>query len=686
MIRFISARIHWLSAGLIALTALIHFHPSLQNDFSLDDTYYLQQIENIQSWKDVLNVTQLGFSYVDYRPLPSITFAVEKMLSGGTLQPKTAHAVNLALYILCAWVLYFFVYRLGKLFHYTSNVNWLISLVSALIFVSLPLHTSMVANIKSRDGLLSFLLGLTFLYGIFILFTEKRTLIRLSWLAVALLAITGATYSKLDGLNFVLAVPLLLFLTYRQIEWKQIARLAFIGILSYRLFSILFFSWMDQKSKLPDAPETLPEDPLFYTENPIVAYDDIPTRLAFGVQTIFEYLLMVFKPIRHYFYYGFDMIPVLPLSSPVILMKLLIIVLSVALCILMYIRQQQMTAFGIAFFFTSLLYCSNIYLPVSGIVADRYAFIASAGACIAFSGMLFWVCSKITAYFKTRFQPEPVAVADTKSAKSKKIISAVTETPWYQQPVKITLFVTTFICLFYLPFNISRSKEWKNYFTLFEADMPQISHRSYEANRIAIKNYVETAIDSDDPDFRQQYFTKALEYGINAISLYDSGQYVHDGMILALRGMNQFDATLAKAREVIARFDSSEVAWRVLTDYYYYKKYLDSAAYGYRKLIDIVPNDPNVYFFYVTALQENGQMNEGLAFCDSLIAVNKASYIPYQAKSYLYLNVKDSANAVIQIEKGFEMGWRDSKMLDVMGMYWWTRDMKKWEEMKKYLN
>lgn len=684
MIRFISARIHWLSVGLIALTALIHFYPSLQNDFSLDDTYYLQQVEQIKSWKEVWNVTQFGFSYADYRPLPSITFAIEKVLSSGAIHPKTAHAVNLFLYIACAWMLYFFTYRLGRQFNYAPRNNALISLVTALIFIALPLHTSMVANIKSRDGLLSFLLGMTFLYGILIVFTEKKTWLRLLWLAVSLLSITGATYSKLDGLNFLIALPLLLLLVYRQIQWKQIARLAFISILTYRLFSILFFGWIEQKNNLPDAPETLPEDPLFFTENPIVAYGDIPTRLAFGVQTIFEYILMVFKPIGHYFYYGFDMIPVLPISSPVILLKLLTLLLCGALCIWMYVRQQQLMAFGIAFFFTSLIYCSNIYLPVSGIVADRYAFIASAGACMALAGILFWVSSKVSGHFRS-ITP-PATETDVKKVKSKKVKAVEIKTPWYQDATKVTLAATTLICLLYLPFNISRSKDWKNLFTLFEADMPHISDKSYEANRIAIKNYVDVAIDSDDPNFRQTYFTKALEYGVNAITLYDSGQYVHDGMILALRGLNQFDATLAKAREVISRFDSSEVAWRVLTDYYYYKKYLDSAAYGYRRLIDIVPNDPNVYFFYVTALQENGQMEVGLKFCDSLIAVNKASYIPYQAKSYLYLNVKDSANAVIQIEKGFEMGWRDNKMLDVMGMYWWTRDQKKWEELKKYLN
>jgi tetratricopeptide (TPR) repeat protein len=123
-----------------------------------------------------------------------------------------------------------------------------------------------------------------------------------------------------------------------------------------------------------------------------------------------------------------------------------------------------------------------------------------------------------------------------------------------------------------------------------------------------------------------------------------------------------------------------------MTDYYYYKKYLDSAAYGYRKLIEIVPNDPNVYFFYVTALQENGKFNDGLLYCDSLILKKPDWHLPHQAKSYLYLNARDSASAVTEIEKGFQKGWRDNQMLDVMGMYWWTRDKKKWEELKKYLN
>jgi tetratricopeptide (TPR) repeat protein len=672
---------------LISLWALVSFYPVLNNDFSLDDTYYLEQVDHVHAWKDVWSVTQQQFSYVDYRPLPSLTFAVEKVLSGGAIQPGISHGINLLLYILGAILFYLFLLRLQEL---TKSGN--IALITSLLFISLPLHTSMVGNIKSRDGLISFALGFIYLYSLLFLFSARKNMLRLLAGIIAMLAIIGAIYSKLDGFNFLFATPFLFLLLNQKIQWKLLLRVSFIGIITYRFFRILFTEWMARRNEViisntTEGPPML-NDPVFFTENPIVAYHDWPTRLAFGIQTIFEYVLMVFKPAGHYFYYGFDMVKVLPLSSPVIWMKAAVLLIAGFVAIWLFIKREKLTAFGIVFFFLSLMYCSNLITPVAGIVADRYAYIASAGACIALAGLISWIGKKTASRYPVPASALEPVVKDTKPAKKTYKTGKKSQSPvkWWQQPDKWAFTFTAFICLFYLPFNISRSKEWKNYFTLFEADMPKISHKSYEANRIAIRNYVETAIDSDDPDFRQQYFTKALEYGINAITLYDSGQYVHDGMILALRGLNQFDACLAKAREVIERFDSSEVAWRVMTDYYYYKKYLDSAAYGYRKLIDIVPNDPNVYFFYVTALQENGKMNEGLAFCDSLIAANRASYIPYQAKSYLYLNARDSANAVIQIEKGFEMGWRDNKMLDIVGMYWWTRDMKKWEEMKKYLN
>jgi len=241
------------------------------------------------------------------------------------------------------------------------------------------------------------------------------------------------------------------------------------------------------------------------------------------------------------------------------------------------------------------------------------------------------------------------------------------------------------ISLFYLPYNIHRSKDWKSLFSIFEADLPHITLKSYEANRIATKSYVETAIDTDDPKMREAYFKKGLKYGINGMNIYNDGQYVQDGVIMSLYGLNDFISAVDFSRKVIAKFDTTEIGWRMLTEFYYSSKMLDSAAIGYRKLISMVPSDPNLYFFYVSTLRENHQQDKAINFLDSLITDNPKNFLPFQAKAYMYLEDKDSANAVINIEKAMENGLRDKKLLDDAGRYWWTRDQEKWEYMKRYV-
>mgnify|MGYP003478019821 FL=1 len=170
------------------------------------------------------------------------------------------------------------------------------------------------------------------------------------------------------------------------------------------------------------------------------------------------------------------------------------------------------------------------------------------------------------------------------------------------------------------------------------------------------------------------------------MNIYNDWQYVQDGIIMSLYGLNDFISAVDFSRKVIAKFDTTEIGWRMLTDYYYQSGILDSAAMGYRKLIDLLPSDPNLYFFYTTTLQQNHQQEKALTFLDSLITNNPKNYIPFQAKAYLYLEAKDSLNGVINIEKAMENGLRDNKLLDIAGTYWWTRDQEKWEYMKRYVS
>lgn len=91
-----------------------------------------------------------------YRPLSLFTYALEWELFGEN--PGISHFINALLYGLTGWILFKLMLRLFSPKQeplWKSMAFWI-----TLIFLAHPLHVEVVANIKSRDEILSLLFGL----------------------------------------------------------------------------------------------------------------------------------------------------------------------------------------------------------------------------------------------------------------------------------------------------------------------------------------------------------------------------------------------------------------------------------------------------------------------------------------------------------------------------------------------
>jgi protein O-mannosyl-transferase len=131
-----------------------------------------------------------------YRPLSLVTFALEHQIAGNN--PLLSHVVNLVLYLLTIFLLFRLLGR--DLFPEDPRLAWL----TTFFFAIHPLHTEVVANIKSRDEILSLLfLLLAFHFAL----RRIRTRGRRS-LVAALACYFLALLSKEYGLSFLLLFPL----------------------------------------------------------------------------------------------------------------------------------------------------------------------------------------------------------------------------------------------------------------------------------------------------------------------------------------------------------------------------------------------------------------------------------------------------------------------------------------------
>ena len=73
-------------------------------------------------------------------------FAVEWEISKNN--PVLSHWVNVIFYALTGWLLFITLFKLLK------EYNIVVPFIISILFISHPIHTEVVANIKSRDELM----------------------------------------------------------------------------------------------------------------------------------------------------------------------------------------------------------------------------------------------------------------------------------------------------------------------------------------------------------------------------------------------------------------------------------------------------------------------------------------------------------------------------------------------------
>ena len=133
--------------GIFCFLILFIYGQSLLGDFVFDDRGIMEHVETLS------NVDNLGkvamHPYWDlgaglYRPTTLLSYSFNLIIFGK--DPFSFHLINLALYIFIC----FFIYLLIKKLFSDS----ILAFITSLLFLVLPIHTEVVANITGRSELL----------------------------------------------------------------------------------------------------------------------------------------------------------------------------------------------------------------------------------------------------------------------------------------------------------------------------------------------------------------------------------------------------------------------------------------------------------------------------------------------------------------------------------------------------
>jgi hypothetical protein len=311
-----------------------------------------------------------------YRPLSLVFFALIYDLFGDGAFPF--HAFNVILYILSGLLIFMVLEVMLK---NLKEARW-IALLTTGIFLAHPVHTEVVANIKSADELLSMIFGLLFLLSFFHA-VDKR---KIMFAFLAALCWFLACLSKESAYTLALTGPLAIWF-FRKESLKSLAMFSFPVLVAAVLYIFVRFSILDGQ---PGG--TIMHDPM---NNPFLSWDGqgwvqcAPMMKAATLLFIFAkyvWLMVIPYPLTHD-YYPFH-IALQSFSNPLVWVGFALLV-TMTVYGMVSIRKKDAAGYGVLFFLISLLPVANIFFPVGTFMAERFLFIPSLGLILAFVLALF---------------------------------------------------------------------------------------------------------------------------------------------------------------------------------------------------------------------------------------------------------------------------------------------------------
>ncbi len=470
---------------LLCVLVLVFYGNTLMNGYALDDTgvilgnHYVQNgvsgISDIMkhdafaSYLEQLGATQ-SFTGGRYRPLSIVFFAIEHSLFGDN--PMLMHFINVLFFIstVCA-IFYFLSNFLLKKLPRGEDCAFL----ATILFAIHPLHTEVVANIKSLDEILSLLfIVLTFIFS---LEYQKRNDIK--FLFFGIVSFFLALLSKEYGLMLLVLLPILFFL---HPSGKKSGSPIPVMLGAYFVTYIIYIGLRISVVGVPHSNagiiyinNHLRMDP-YYLASPV-------QKFATECYALGKYLYMLIVPYPLACDYSYNQIPYKNFAD-------ITVWLSIAAylgifywgCKLLFKRDVMALPF---FFFLFMLFpICNFVINVGAVFCERFDYHASLGFAIVIS----WLAIKLTR--KVSFSMRRTAITG----------------------------VMTVLILICAVETIGRNSDWKNDNTLFGHDVNVVPNSEF-ADCNAAMGYINLSMSSENASRKTHMLDTAVMLCRRAIDL-----------------------------------------------------------------------------------------------------------------------------------------------------------------------
>ncbi len=624
-----------LSIAIIALVSVGIYSNTMLNNYSIDDELVVYNHPQVMKGLDGIYeiftthyVIQEDHQY-GYRPITKASFAIEFHFFGQN--PMLSHLINALLYgFLC--VMLFVIFK--KIFKFSSSEN-LFLLLAVLLFAVHPIHTEVVASLKNREEILCFLFGLMAMYC----FTHTFSFKKIHFYIFGFIFICLSIITKQNGVVFALLIPLQIYffnLNYNKeaafsikifnkfvapkFELKKHVdnALSFLRNNSKRvlglLLIILLTSFISYLSiKVPEAQ--LPTNSeVQYWHNPNYTQPTLEREVFLFLESNFFYLQKLIYPSPLLFYYGYNMFPLESVFTFKTIVSFLIFLVLMIIAIVL-ILKKHILSFSILFYFISISIFLNLFMPIAGIVAERFVFIASWGFCL---GIVFLVFS----VFK-----QPIVQLSVEKSKNKSKI----------QKNYVSLVFVPFLLIFSYQ-TMQRNKDWKDGFSIVQADIQHLNN-SFFAN---------------------SYYATKLDISSN-----------HDRNFGVIQSMTKY---YKRAIEIYPDYDK---VWNNLGRIYFEEyQNIDSAKYYFTNAVRINPNNHYAQFHIAYINQIQGEFEDAKNGYLYTLKINPRFENALLLLSNIYLyqfNKLDSASYYNMVAANYYPN-SESVLLNTGNFYFYTGD------------
>ncbi len=501
----------WVTKLSIILTILscLLYANTLRNDYVLDDVTMITENHYVQqgfSGIPLLLTTHHmeGFSanrMSDYRPLSLVMFAIEYQFFG--LDPAMGHFFNIVFF--AAAVVFLFLF-LNKLFNGEKIV---VAFVAALLFAVHPVHTEVVANIKSRDELMCFFFAFAAL-NVLINYARQG---RWYQLPCGIILLVLAVLSKETVLTFLGVIPLIFF--FYENQNKKRSLLITLGMVAVVIFFL--FIWNYVQTRDTEQPSLAAN--LIHSSS--IGAGGSTARVAPKLLILGYQLRLLFVPYPLNSHYSFSDVAHVSFTNIGVLLSIAAYLFLVYMGLMkLFKNKKDPWAFAILFYLITLSLFSNLIFTLGQPLANRYAFFPSVGFCLA-CALAFerWISTEQAGDIAALKNWRPIAVL---------------------VPVLLVFSAMT----------IARNTDWKDNLTLVNADLSKSSGDYISQYKVGLE--LQVKYDSEpDTAAKRRINDLSIKYFLRSLQINPGYTEAHSDLGVAYFRENNFDSAEFHFKKVL---------------------------------------------------------------------------------------------------------------------------------------